>query len=269
MNKITFCWNNRKIEFIVDRIKYLPISKIADYWCLNRCIYKHVNNHPDSEFADESGLPTFIKIDDEKLSKHDKVYFVNLNFSFDDDIKLGTASLIGGYISSMYKQGKLFDDLSQLNSMLQIIALELSDDDISFIANEVNAKLLVKLLRPIMYKDELEISGVDFNYDDSIIFQLKIIEKIRIDERNLILIDIPVLTKRINDYINNMLNSSIKIIIFQKSEIELQGNNMVINSLDLENDEEVYERMMINSNFFNLSEFRDQLKRDFNTNFKK
>ena len=104
------------------------------------------------------------------------------------------------------------------------------------------------------------------SYEELIYYQLDLIKKIDAKENRIIVfIEIFNLSEALFNYISEIAKSdTIQIIVlFTKIDCQILTENVVINNVDLENDESLYERMMIMTNYYDLKDYKQSLKAEF------
>ena len=113
-------------------------------------------------------------------------------------------------------------------------------------------------------KDDYYANKNDMDYEELICFQLYLIDKFKdLSKRTIIFVELPFLTNKIKRIIDAMDKCYIIIIFNNASNDLLFENNIVVNTLDLEDDEKMYERMITMSNYYNLDEYRKKIKNEF------
>ena len=125
--------------------------------------------------------------------------------------------------------------------------------------------LIIKLLVPILHKDNLEINSLDISYEESIMLQIELINRIsKMSKKNAIVIaNIPELTEKIIAEIS-LLGEDINMIIFSN----IYNDNIAIENLilsdfgwlDLGNEDQIFE-YILNSPFTSTIEsFKSKLE---------
>lgn len=260
MIQLEFIHNHHRVSFLVNRVKYIFYENMNEYWTLYRSICTAIEKTSVSEYSDENHCISKITIDGEVISKSDEFIHVNHFYSIEEDCKLGTKSLLYRYCIKEIQDNSMQDEFLQLSSMLQLLSTILSNDEIVYETNELTAKTLIKLFNISFLKEELTINSRDLSYEEIILIQLKLISKIvSLEKRFIIVVDIPLLTNRIKNYIDSMSNCLILVICF-KSEKLNYTDNLYIRHNDFENDEDLYERMIEMSNCYTYKDYKESLK---------
>lgn len=260
MNKLELFKGNLRKEIIINKIKYLFVNSNSDYWFYNRC-FKSLSDKPsESEYGEEFGQKYRILIDGETFTKNDEVLFVNHLFNLEEDIKLGSKSLSLRYLSKIIELNIFSDEILQLNNMLNLLAECISDEKTLFEGIDLNQKTIPKLINMSILYDNYRANSFDLDYDDILLFQLDLITKIKnYDKRVWIIIELFELTERLKKCIDSLINVNV-IILFFKTNLQLDFNNLYFDDIDLENDENLYERMVSMSNYYDIREYKNYLK---------
>ena len=263
MIKLTFKYE-KTYNFIVDKAKYVYNDDISQYWTLKRAINSIIYKTSKSEYAQENNRSIIFNINDECITKYDDIFLVNPSFDIDEDAKLGTKSLMLRYLLSKQYDIDIKEDFFQVKSILNYFADILSDDNISVQISESLNKLICKLMVVNYLKDDYYANKNDMDYEELICFQLYLIDKFKdLSKRTIIFVELPFLTNKIKRIIDAMDKCYIIIIFNNVSNELLFENNIVVNTLDLEDDEKMYERMITMSNYYNLDEYRKKIKNEF------
>ena len=105
-------------------------------------------------------------------------------------------------------------------------------------------KQFLKILLPIFLKEEDQANEYDLSYDEIILFQLKMIDYISKHQTTKIicLIELPYLSKEINDYLINMKNCFIVVMFYKTNSVLNIKDTYIFDDLivDLNNDEQIY-----------------------------
>src|SRR5690554_1368602 len=155
MNKVKIKIDETKIEFGLDKVKFILSSNFEKSFNLIQCIRKYFNKVESSEYHQEKGNITMFTVDDEVLTHNrNKLYMVDAMFDIDKDIKLGSRSIASKYMEAILEKIE-FNELSvTINSLIKELADEISDNvsdklkkDILIKINEINQKNLLKNLK--------------------------------------------------------------------------------------------------------------------------
>lgn len=261
MIKIEFNYNKRSISFVLNRSKIVITRDVNDYWAIRRSIENVLSKSTKSDYSEENNTFAYIKVNDELINKTSELLLVDSKFSIEEEMKLGTKSLLLRYISKVASENMISDEFLQLESMLSLVTDLLSDELIEFEPQPFSYKLLSKIVDCSFLKDEFKCNNLDITYEENILYQLKLIDKIvSLDKHYIVVVDIIKLTSSICKFINEMNNCQV-IIVCQFADLNEFQDNLFVDGLDFEDDESLYERMNSMTNIYNLDEFKENLKK--------
>lgn len=115
---------------------------------------------------------------------------------------------------------------------------------------------------PIFLKEEDQANEYDLSYDEIILFQLKMIDYISKHQATKIicLIELPYLSKEINDYLINMKNCFIVVMFYKTNSVLNIKDTYIFDDLivDLNNDEQIY-NIYLNKGVCTLQEAKEMI----------
>jgi len=240
MNKVKIKIDETKIEFGLDKVKFILSSNFEKSFNLIQCIRKYFNKVESSEYHQEKGNITMFTVDDEVLTHNrNKLYMVDAMFDIDKDIKLGSRSIASKYMEAILEKIE-FNELSvTINSLIKELADEISDivseklkKDILIKINEINQKNLLKNIEISFIEDSLLQNQYDLTYEQIIIKQIKMINEISLSNQlvtNWIILNVPLITNKIYQEINKDLNNQKYIIIADDIRVHLENNEVYWN----------------------------------------
>ena len=130
------------------------------------------------------------------------------------------------------------------------------------------SRQFLKILLPIFLKEEDQANEYDLSYNEIILFQLKMIEFISNNQLNktICLIDLPYLTKEINDYLISMKNCFNVVMIYKTNKnLNIKDVYMFGNLIfDLNDDEQIY-NIYIDKGVCTLQEAKEMIKNNIKT----
>lgn len=251
------------VKTIINKTKYYITKNIKDYWIIKKSVNSNLNRVGSSDYSEENNNKTFIKIDGNDISKFDELVFIDDNYDLEDDSKLGSKSLMLKYILKLINENIMSDEFLQLNCMLELFTNMLSNNLFEVEAIKLSAKTLVKQIAISVLKEGFSCNSNDLTYEETIIIQLELLKNIITKEkRYIVVIDLIVLTERLYDEIE-LLENCYVLIIFHSSEKNDFCDNIMIDGIDFEDDEILYERMMNMSDFYNLDEYKINKKEEY------
>ena len=275
MKKIEIKYNQHEYSFILEKYKVLYGISDIDKYNISKSLKQYFNKEKYSEYGEEYCNKANVRIDEIYVDVRDYLYYEISNvYDLNSDAKLNTKSLILKYLENNLEKIEYDDEFSTIKSLLEEYVTYTLQDKIDLqVTNEMkfqlklndfNYKSLIRLIEPLITKDELEINNYDLSYEEIYIFQLKIIESIasKIDKKIIVLANIPYLTDNIVSVIKTL--SHLNLIIFSSnynSEIDIENYMfMDLNYLDFFNEETINEFIMNLPWHTNVDQLKNHIK---------
>lgn len=260
MIRIKFINNSNSVSFLLERNKIAILRNVNDYWAVRKAIENNISKVQKSDYSEEFNNNTDILIDEDLIDKSTELLLVDDHFSIDEEIKLGSKSLLLRYLSKIASENEITDEYLQLETMFSLVTDIISDEFIEFEPQTLTYKLLAKIIDVSFLKNELKCNSLDLSYEDNIIYQLKLINKIvSLEKHYIVIVDIIRLTSKIYEYISKINNCRI-VIICQFCDLDDLQNNIFIEGIDFEDDDSIYEGMENMTDIYNLDEYKEKLK---------
>lgn len=265
MKKIILKKGIYKYEMVLNNIKYCVCCNYNEVYNFRRLLLEYIRNVKTSEYSlNNIGIVSLL-IDNEVLKAKDIMCFhITQEYSIVIELKLGTKSLLNMYLETLLSSNDYIDTINTLNILFESLSNEIDNSIINTLFQSITPKVLLKLLLPSFIINGDEANEFDLSYDDLIIFQLKMIEYITKNSKNkynICLIEIPIVTNRIKEYVES-INTCIFIIIAYryKTTIELENILLFDNEvIDLSNEESIY-NTFLNKGICTLEEAQQEMK---------
>ena len=266
MKKLTIRRRN-DIEIIIDSKKYLLGNSDIKYQILRNL--KLFFSREKSEYRKENNCEVELFINEKAVDfKRTRFFYVDDQYSIDEDCKLTSKSLIGKYLEIKYSQIDYFETINTLNILLENFQEELNIDEMLKVKfNHLASKQLLKICKPEVI-EEFQKDEYDMDQEEIILFQLHLIEYIQNHnleyENTIVYIKIQNLTKTIQEEINK-LDQCITLI-----DTEFYNRQMLIEeiylceerTLDLNDDETLYYLISQQLNdIYSLKEVKTMIKK--------
>jgi len=209
---------------------------------------------------------------------------VSHNYDLNTDIKLGSKSLLLKYFEGMLTDIEYSDEVNTINGLLDLLAdesiisnmlftNETIDFNVSF--QELNSKVLTKMLCIELLKEEYEANFYNLDYNEIIILQLDLIENICRQNKNLkyiCLVDVPKVTDEIFKKINFMDLLNLKTIIiandFENNYFDVTNTLLIAEKMiDLYDEETIYDLTMNHKLNISMDEMIDHIIKKLSTKF--
>ncbi len=207
---------NNELSFSIDKKKIFFEKNGTKMFSVFQKIHQICSNSDFSEFSLREGVES-IYLNEQKINSRNTLSFIlNPYFNIENEIKLGAKTLLLKYLENSEDEEMLniSDVLTKETSNYNknIILSEELKLNLSF--NEIDILELYKMLKCKMKKMGLECNIYDLEYDDLIIFQLNLIEKLSLTtDKNIFITYIGSLTPKIINAINFLENENIKVFV--------------------------------------------------------
>lgn len=225
VKKISVKISSENYSFGLSKVKYL----IGDNYNLKRslimAIRKEFNKETNSEFSYENNTDSNLLINDEKINHRSmKYYDVNDFYDFTDELKLKSSSIVLSFLANTFKNIEYSDTLSTINILINDLSKEMTEflnqnskiNDLNIKIDEINLKNIFKQLSVNLERDNLELNQFDYDYNNKIITQLKMIESIAstsYEFKHIVILDIPLVTSQIINFIYNIKETNLIILV--------------------------------------------------------
>lgn len=265
MNNIIVKKGNKTYSLNIDKIKYCIGFNYLEKFHFKQIIIESLNNIKESEYSINNSGQAKIFINEKELDCK-KVQFVSLseNYSIVDDLKLSTKSLIAKYLEALMSQVEYVDTINSINILLESFGNELDNDLIESRFITYTPKLFLKILLPIFIKNSECANEYDLDYNECILFQLKMIDYIsRNNHLNtyICLLDIPLLTREIKEYLDKM--NCIVIVLLDKYNVVPDIKDIYLFDrivIDLSEEEAIY-NLCVCKGICTIEEAKEEMKR--------
>lgn len=269
MNLLTVKKGNKRYDLQIDNLKYCIGDNFEERYTFESILKEVFLASKESEYSvNNTGQAQVLFNDKEIKIKEVNFYRVNLNYSVSSDIKLTTHSLIAKYLEILIAQNENIDTINTINLLLESFSNELDNELIYPKFITYTSKQFLKILLPIFLKEEDQANEYDLSYNEIILFQLKMIEFISNNQLNktICLIDLPYLTKEINDYLISMKNCFNVVMIYKTNKnLNIKDVYMFGNLIfDLNDDEQIY-NIYIDKGVYTLQEAKEMIKNNIKT----
>lgn len=265
MNNITVKKGNKTYSLNITQIKYCIGFNYLEKFCFKQIIIESLNNVKESEYSINNSGQAKIFINEKELDcKKIQLFNLNENYSIIDDLKLSTKSLIAKYLEVLMSQVEYIDTINSINILLESFGIELDNDLIKSRFITYTPKLFLKILLPMFIKNGECANEYDLDYNECILFQLKMIDYIsRNNQLNtyICLLDIPLLTKEIKEYLDAI--NCIVIVLLDKYNVIPNIKDIYLFDkivIDLSNEEDIY-NLCICKGICTIEEAKKEMKR--------
>lgn len=222
MNLLTVKKGNKRYDLQINNIKYCVGNNFEEKYNFVNILKEVFLLSKESEYSiNNSGQAQALLNDKEIKVKEINFYQINHHYSITNDLKLTAHSLIARYLEILIAQDDNIDTINTINLLLESFTNELDNELIYPKFITYAPKQFLKILLPIFLKEEDQANEYDLSYDEIILFQLKMIDYISKHQTTKIicLIELPYLSKEINDYLINMKNCFIVVMFYKTNSV--------------------------------------------------
>lgn len=269
MNNLMFKKGMDTYSLDINSVKYCIGQNYKEKYKLKQMILECMNNYKISEYSLENTGQAKLFFNNKELNNKNILFYqVSHNYSIQDDLKLSSKSLIGKYLETLISNNENIDTINSINILLESFGNELDDSLIVSRFMTYTPKLFLKILLPVFCLNNEQANEFDLGYNEIILLQLKMINYIvqnKCSHFILCLIDIPVLTKEIKEYLEQVSNCML-IVFVNNFDIIPQIKDIYVFDkyvMDLNNEEELY-NIFINKGICNLEEVKTEVKKQLN-----
>lgn len=263
MNLLTVKKGNKRYDLQINNIKYCVGNNFEEKYNFVNILKEVFLLSKESEYSiNNSGQAQALLNDKEIKVKEINFYQINHHYSITNDLKLTAHSLIARYLEILIAQDDNIDTINTINLLLESFTNELYNELIYPKFITYTPKQFLKILLPIFLKEEDQANEYDLSYDEIILFQLKMIDYISKHQTTKIicLIELPYLSKEINDYLINMKNCFIVVMFYKTNSVLNIKDTYIFDDLivDLNNDEQIY-NIYLNKGVCTLQEAKEMI----------
>ena len=276
MNKFTLRIDNQEMKWVINKVKYFWGDAYTTKFKIRQKLKSIFYNEGTSEYQENVGEKASLEFNERLINYREWNYFeVNPYFSIDTDLKLSTKSLSLKYLESILEDNFCIDEISTINGLLKSICFQINESieseqniKIEVDSDDYSTKSLLKYVSAKMSDGDFILSENDLSYNDAILIQLNMINKIadskaNIAKKNLVLLDIPLLTSVLYDWLQNSASENLKMLVFSNTSHKPDNvdDYVIVKNrfLDLSFEEELFDKI-INEIDVNISV--DELKEE-------
>ena len=186
-----------------------------------RLIEQIITRNNDSEYYENLNSSS-IKLNDQNLNGINSIYFtLNPYFNIDVDLKLGTKSLLLKYLEIILEDMSFINKIEDIDNLItelnQNNDIDIIEDNYKLIFDfdNIEIKDIIKFMKPKILINDYEANYLDMEYEDILLYQLKIIEIIsKKTDKNVIVTYTGYITEKLILKINELKQENLKILIY-------------------------------------------------------
>ena len=247
MRKLTIKKGIYKTDVLIDKYKFIIGNNEIQKLNLKRAIKEFRVGLPLSEYEEENHNNVHVYLDDNELTqKKINIYFVSLNHEFYQELKLQSKSILLKAIINELSDESYIETFLTIQSLTEMLCIQFNEDhDIKLRDIKISPTTFAKLIEPTLVIDDFEMNEFDLSIEDFIYLQLDLIRQATSisKQENLIIVDCPIVTNKIQDKVKDISNSMIIVFCRTIQTDYLLKNCYLIDKLtiDLADEESIYE----------------------------
>lgn len=196
MDNIKIFFSNKVVELAINQNKLILGNNYHKKFEIIKSIRQYFEKKNYSEYQQVNNHRCQIEFNENRLDNRGwELFEINNFFDLNNDIKLGSKSLLVKYFETSLKDIEYNESVNTINILLEDLSKEfyeikeIKDVDLSVSFQPLNYKTIIKLLNLSVLRDGIEANGYDLSYEQLIIFQLNLIKEIGLNEntKNLLL----------------------------------------------------------------------------------
>lgn len=260
MNRFVIEYSDKKYPLDIEHLKYLIGDNYHDKFLIFNIIKSTFNKVQNSDYANEKMQRHQMTFNDKFLdSKLWKYFEITPFFDLESDLKIGSKSLVGKYLDAVscdLEQNEIFSTLSILiNSLNEEFfdnesTLSIKDKEFKLHLGEITKATILKEVTSFISSDDVECNSSDFDYEEVIIFQLSLVEKIaRLNKDKLLFVycNIPLITNKIQTHLLRLKHNGCFVLVDTLKSVNVNIEDVAICSkhfIDFANEELLLDKIM-------------------------
>ena len=249
MRKLTIKKGIYRTDLLIDKYKYIIGNDEIQKLNIKRAIKEFQVGLPLSEYEEENHNNVHIYLDDDELTqKKINIYFISPNYDFYQELKLQSKSILLKAIINELSDESYIETFLTIQSLAEMLCMQFNEGhDIKLRDIKISPTIFAKLIEPTLVIDDFEMNEFDLSIEDFICLQLDLIRQATSisKQENLIIVDCPIVTNKIQDKISKISNSIIIVFCRGIQTDYLFNNCYLIDKLtiDLADEESIYEHI--------------------------
>lgn len=247
MRKLTIKKGIFKTDLLIDKYKFIIGNNEIQKLNLKRAIKEFRVGLPLSEYEEENHNNVHVYLDDNELTqKKINIYFISPNYEFYQELKLQSKSILLKAIVNELSDESYIETFLTIQSLTEMLCIQFNEDhDIKLRDIKISPTTFAKLIEPTLVIDDFEMNEFDLSIEDFICLQLDLIRQATSisKQENLIIVDCPIVTNKIQDKVKEISNSMIIVFCRTIQTDYLLNNCYLIDkfTIDLADEESIYE----------------------------
>ena len=247
MRKLTIKKGIFKTDLLINKYKFIIGNNEIQKLNLKRALKEFQVGLPLSEYEEENHNNVHVYLDDNELTqKKINIYFISPNYEFYQELKLQSKSILLKAIINELSDESYIETFLTIQSLTEMLCIQFNEDhDIKLRDIKISPTTFAKLIEPTLVIDDFEMNEFDLSIEDFICLQLDLIRQATSisKQENLIIVDCPIVTNKIQDKVKEISNSMIIVFCRTIQTDYLLNNCYLIDkfTIDLADEESIYE----------------------------
>lgn len=247
MKKLTIKKGIYRTDLLIDKYKFIIGNNEIQKLNLKRAIKEFRVGLPLSEYEEENHNNVHVYLDDNELTqKKINIYFISPNYEFYQELKLQSKSILLKAIINELSDESYIETFLTIQSLTEMLCIQFNEDhDIKLRDIKISPTTFAKLIEPTLVIDDFEMNEFDLSIEDFICLQLDLIRQATSisKQENLIIVDCPIVTNKIQDKVKEISNTMIIVFCRTIQTDYLLNNCYLIDkfTIDLADEESIYE----------------------------
>lgn len=259
---------------LVDKYKLLFGFNTNNKFKIRNSIKRYFDKDQKTEYEIEKNIRNSVLINDRYVDlRNTELFEINELYDLKEDTKLGTKSILQKYYDLLLDKieyNEIYTSIANLlKSLEDEIDLQIPYDTINLIGeiSDLTKKALVKMINVTTTKDELVTSPYLLEYEETILIQLNIVErmaKLDTEKEYLVMLNVPVLSKKIYNKISHDIENLTILVFTYLLEEDVKnvqlGNIAIIDDdiYDLQNEEQLYDISLTLNENISIAELKEK-----------
>ncbi len=262
MNLLEISYNHIKYPIQLDQCKVLIGNNHPLKYLLMKTLFHIIEKESFSDYEEEHNTSASVLFNEQKLeAKRWSCYLAHAWFDFNEDIKLGSKSLLTQYTESALREIEFEDSFNMLNQSIQALnddfiqektSKQVGNYNLDISLKGINIKNLVKMLQARILLDDCEIIDNDLDYFSKIKFQFILVNSIakkNMEKNFLVVVEVSSLNEETYDYLTKEIAKNMYILILTDDlRCKVDYHNIAIigkEFIDLNDECALFEKMIV------------------------
>ena len=263
MNNLEIKSESRIFKMNLEKQKILIGSNYRKKYAMTRALYSYIRKESLSEFTQENNSEITVNFDGSRLdSRRWSIFMINPWLDFDDELKMGSKSIVLKFLEAALSDIELDDNFQCLRTTISMLSNEsirsisdIFDEDLllSFSIDDFSCKSLMKLIVANLLKEGYSAKDYNLEFDEKVSLYITMIELIAKKNQGsniMIVIDTHDYTRLIKNSIEKLPDNCRAIIASANILCPVNYNDVLVvgkKDLDLGNENDIFDKICLES----------------------